>query len=429
MELDGCREEATPVKTPNWRIIVMLTVLAMLHAHGALAQPPAFERERSMGQPREGYVDPDSVRWEDGSATPEVLPDIPPGEFAPLEESSPFADAFDDRNFWYDAFGYYGDHGHQYYESDACSACGGNSCEFCGGAGWYTDAAVQMLRRGRAKRTTLTRGALTVDNDPVTGLNTVSFLPGPFFNTDAAEFDVQPGLRVTVGRYLGLDEKNRSHSIEGVFYGLQEWDTKASMQGELRQEFTTTDANGAVILIEAGQLVSDFALDLGGFNRADLHAFRYSSNFNTAELNYRIRWQYRPNRISPAKDGRWDKKRDTDWLPNFIIGLRYHNVDEDFAFLSRGIIAVNGIDMPISGDWTTSTQNNMIGPQIGGGLLRKTRRWEVGVDGKIGLLINSATLDGRIVVNDPVFPLDQFAPVTNPLSTAVPLSRWLAIYI
>ncbi len=401
------------MKTPIWRTIVTLTVLAMLHAHGAIAQPPAFERDRGYGQPGEGYVDPNSIHWEDGPSTPEELPSLPPGELAPIEEPSPFAEAFDDSNFWNDAFGYYGDRAHEYYEPGACSACGGGTCEFCG-AGWFANAEFMMLKRSRAKRTTLTRGALLVSTDTTTGIDSVSFLPGPFFNTDAAEFDVEPGMRITVGRYLGLDEKNRSHSIEGVYYGLQEWDTRSSKQGELRREFVTTDANGVPILIEAGQLVSDFALDLGGFNRADLHAFRYSSNFNSAELNYRIRWQHRPNRITPDKVGRWEKHRDTDWLPNVFVGLRYHHVGEDFAFLSRGIIGVNGVDMPISGDWTTSTRNDMIGPQIGGGLLRKTRRWEAGIDGKIGLLINSASLDGRIVVNDPVFPIERFAPVTNP---------------
>lgn len=402
------------MKMPNWRKPAMLTMLAVLCAQSVSAQRPAFERDQGLGQPSDGYVDPNSVQWEDRAAKPEMLQEISPGEIIAMEEEkSPFADAFDQRQFWYDAFGYYGTHSDEYFEPGMCTACGGGSCEFCG-AGWYTDVDFQMLKRNRAKRTTLTRGALFVLNDPQTGIDTVTFIPGPFFNTDATEFDAEPGARLTVGKFLGLDEKDRSHSVEAMYYGLQEWNTQSARQGEFRDEFVTTDANGAVILVEAGQLISDFPLDIGGFNRADLHAFTYSSNFHSAELNYRIRWQYRPHRLSPEIDGSWDKDQDTDWLPNFLVGLRYHHVDESFAFLSRGIIDVNGVSMPISGDWNVKTQNDLFGPQIGGGLTRKTRRWDFGVEGKLGLLINAATLDGRIVVNDPVFPLDRFPPVTNP---------------
>lgn len=428
MQLDGYREESTSVNMPIWRTILMLTVLAASYAQTTMAQPPAFERDQGPMMPQDGYVDPNSVQWDDRAVDAEEIPGTPPGEFTPMSESaSPFADAFDQRQFWYDAFGYYGDcHHEEYYEPGMCSACGGASCEFCGAA-WYTEVDFQMLRRNRAKRTTITRGALIVETNPNTGEDVVDFIPGPFFNTDATEFDAEPGMRLTIGRFLGVDDKDRSHSIEGVYYGLQEWETESAKQGETRDTFVTTDANGAVILVEAGQLVSDFPLDLGGFNRADLHAFRYSSNLHTAELNYRIRWQYRPKRLSPDECGAWDKHVDTDWLPNVFVGLRYHLIDEDFAFISRGVIDVNGVPNLISGDWTVKTQNDLIGPQIGGGITRKTRRWEFGLDGKIGLLINSSTLDGRIVVNDPVFPLDRFPPVTNPDNSFSLSSTQLAV--
>lgn len=402
------------MKMPIWQTIVMLTVLVGLGVRGAAAQPPVFERDQGLDAPQDGYVDPNSVQWEDQAAEPEMLQELPPGEITAIEEEkSPFADAFDQRQFWYDAFGYYGTHADEYFEPGMCAACGGGTCEFCG-AGWYTDVDFQMLKRNRAKRTTLTRGALTVETDPNTGEDVVDFIPGPFFNTDAAEFDAEPGARLTLGKFLGLDEKDRSHSVEAMYYGLQEWETQSAKQGETRDQFVTTDGNGAVILVEAGQLISDFPLDVGGFNRADLHAFTYSSNFHSAELNYNIRWLYRPHRLSPECDGRWDKEQDTAWLPNVFVGLRYHHIDESFAFLSRGLINVNGVGMPISGDWNVKTQNDLFGPQIGGGLSRKTRRWDFGVEGKMGLLINSATLDGSIMVSDPVFPLDRFPPVTNP---------------
>lgn len=426
MQLDGCREESAPVNMPVWRTILMLTVLAVPYAHTASAQPPAFERDQGLGQPQDGYVDPNSVQWDDRAAEPEMLPGPPPGEFTPMEEPSPFEDAFDQRQFWYDAFGYYDNCDNEYYEPGMCSACGGSSCEFCG-AGWYSGVDFMMLKRGRAKRTTITRGALVVETDPNTGIDVVDFIPGPFFNTDATEFDAEPGMRITIGKFLGVDDKDRSHSLEGMYYGLQEWETEANKQGETRDSFVTTDGNGAVILVEAGQLISDFPLDVGGFNRADLHAFRYSSNLHTAELNYRIRWQYRPKRLSPTECGAWDKHVDTDWLPNVFVGLRYHHIDENFAFISRGVIDVNGVPNLISGNWTTATQNDLFGPQIGGGLTRKTRRWEFGFDAKIGLLINSSTLDGRIVVNDPVFPLDRFPPVTNPDNSFSLSSTQLAV--
>ncbi len=385
----------------------------------AVAQPLPT-RDHGVPSATGEYVLPDSVQWQDRLAYQgeDTLPTPAEGEsVAPVPEMIPEPaeteeDPFAPENFWYDAFGYYGHHLSHDYEPPYCNACGGGLCAYCG-AEWYSDAQLMLLYRNRPHEESLTRGLLVVGTDPNTGLGTFAVTGGPFLSTDTADFDTEPGMRVKLGRFLGFDSKHRAHAIEAVYFGLHEWDVAASFAGTQRQTFLGTDRTGAIVQFDVGELISQFP-DIGGFNRADLHFYDYGSNLHNAELNYRISSKVDNSELTAAKDGRWTKDKSPKWLHSVLIGLRYVHIDEEFAFRSRGRIGVNGLFQDISGDWTTKSQNDLIGMHIGGEAYRRFRRFDVGISGKFGVMLNFAEIQGSIRVVDPVFPTDNFALTTDP---------------
>lgn len=166
------------------------------------------------------------------------------------------------------------------------------------------------------------------------------------------DFDWELGGRITIGRqYDCLD------GWEFTYMGPYEFDTS-----DQRIAGGTLQSR----LIPAGGFV---AADLSAFNNATFHRQEYESKLNSFELN-RKWWG-------------WD-------VMSLSLGLRYMQIDEDFTFTSRNVLAEEGA-------LVVDTDNALIGGQIGLEMLNpRTRRLSFGVRTKLGLFANISELGSGV---------------------------------
>ena len=76
---------------------------------------------------------------------------------------------------------------------------------------WYTNADFMVMRRSRPREQLLIGVDITAPNEL-------------FFNYGASA-GVEPGTRLTIGRFIGRDWENRDHSFEMTFLGINEYST------------------------------------------------------------------------------------------------------------------------------------------------------------------------------------------------------------
>jgi hypothetical protein len=187
-------------------------------------------------------------------------------------------------------------------------------------------------------------------------------------------------FRVTLGRYLARDYENRDYMTEVVFFGLGFW-----------------DAGGSVQSVADNFLMSSIDPFIGGFNGSNVQSYSYQSSFNSYELNYRVRLRLPRDRMVLRPDGQWVRELHPGHLASILFGLRFHDLDEDFHYTS-----VSTVPALRSGDLLIRTSNNMYGVQTGGELVWRDDRWSLGVKGKAGAYLNSATQVSELNVVDVV---------------------------
>jgi hypothetical protein len=217
-------------------------------------------------------------------------------------------------------------------------------------------------------------------------------------STDDMNMGSQPGLRFLVGRTIWADpcddrgcvakpnetpEVMRRLSIELGYLGMLH-------QHQVTNRITANPTT------PSGALVSRFVQNgnsgtyqpvLYPFDYATLNTLTYRSRFDSAELN--LRYSTQAGRRMPL---------------DVLAGVRYMKVQENFDFFA----ANTGPTLPgltnasPTGLYSTRTDNDMIGLQIGGDLsYRLTNGWSLMGRGRGGLLINSASqrsnLNGTLV--------------------------------
>lgn len=161
------------------------------------------------------------------------------------------------------------------------------------------------------------------------------------FDYDLGEY----GGRVTAGRLFDCH-----NGVEAVYTGPFKWQRSSDVSsagGTLRSNFVPS---------------GDYdTTSINTFNNANRHVQTYEAKFNSYEVN-RTWWT-------------WD-------VLQTLIGLRYVNYEEDYAISS----ARNGVG---TGLFQSSVNNNAVGLQIGGQLIRPASlRVNYGVRGKAGVLAN-----------------------------------------
>ncbi len=187
--------------------------------------------------------------------------------------------------------------------------------------------------------------------------------------------------RLTYGRILGRDKKNRDHSVEFTFLGFGNWNSAGSL---------TSYATGNGLITR-----QDPTHSIPGFNGSHIQSYDYKSAFNSYELNYRVRQRLGRDRLELASDGTWVRKVTPMPTPSFFGGLRVVTLNEHFNYDSLGIVASQ-----IYGHYDIQTTNFLIGPQAGLDVMYQHARWRVGARAKAGPYVNTSTQRSQVVAYD-----------------------------
>lgn len=257
-----------------------------------------------------------------------------------------------------------------------CSAC----CEVCGGGAnclptWYTVQEVRVLGRS------LPEDRLISSEMTITGAGTTL---EPALGSRSVPLDVSAGYAVTLGRYLGRDAENRDRFLEFTYWGLNDWNNSIQANGT-----RFTDSTSFAVPVTFGSLFTPFApttavydSSVGGFNRADTHTLQYQSDIDNFEVNLRFRPRGRPDRLVLRPDGSWRRECQPGWQWAYLVGLRVTTVDESFSLHSEGDIFYNSLSHNVSGDYTSRTQNDLIGLQVGFEAMQRQCKYSSGRSGK-----------------------------------------------
>ncbi len=189
-----------------------------------------------------------------------------------------------------------------------------------------------------------------------------------------------PMVRVTSGLFLGRDAKNRDHSLEFQYMGPGNWHNSGGL--------TSLAPNGMFSLLDPAQSTA-------GFNAAHFYTYRYESNFNSYEINYRVRSRLGRDRMELARDGSWVRKCAPLPTPSFFVGIRNVVINERFH------MAAIGFDSAMyNANYDVTSQNNLLGFQAGGDLMWTNCNWRAGFRGKAGPYINTTGQTSRVVIVD-----------------------------
>ena len=236
---------------------------------------------------------------------------------------------------------------------------------------WYAEqSVVYMIRNVNVKN------EITLATDLSS-----SVLPQDFAHLDIApEMGYQPGLRSTVGRYLGRDPLNRDHALEFTFLGLTHWQDAASLTARF-----------------PGSIVSNLdptrgQAGLPAFNASNFQAYAATSSFNSYELNYRINRRLPRDQMVYSRDSNWVRRANRSPLPSIFAGLRVVSIAETLKYTAESATA-NGL-------YDIATHNNLVGPQIGADWYVEHYEWRLGGRIKAGSLVNWSNQSTRVRILD-----------------------------
>ncbi len=247
---------------------------------------------------------------------------------------------------------------------------------------WFTQTEATLVFRSTAPRQILS-------DVPLLFLG--SGTPQTFFSdamtTESDGFGYEPGMRVTVGKYLGRDDKNRDRTLEFTFWGLNEWTSQYGVVAINPNEFSL--------------LRTPLDRGIGAYNFATAHQMAYESNLNSFEMNAKISRRLGRDRMVLKPDGRWERQCDPGRTPTFLAGFRAITIDEEFSFDAQRTGFVGDPDLPNAfGTYDIDAQNRLFGLQLGAELIQQHCNWSFGVRGKLGGYANFVDQTTQVRVSD-----------------------------
>jgi len=208
-----------------------------------------------------------------------------------------------------------------------------------------------------------------------------------------------PGARLTLGKYVGRDSKNRDHAVEFTFFGLNDWSTDRGIVAR---------GNGG-IFTELDPLLS-----APGFVGSDSQRYFYRSSFNSYEANLKIMRRLGRDRMTLTREGNWVRTCAPGPLSSFIAGLRVITTNERFGYFGQGTSFFGTVRQ---GSYLVSTNNSLVGPQMGADIVFQNCNWRAGIRGKTGAFLNFADQQSVVVQTGPNSPADR-----NETASRTPLS-------
>jgi hypothetical protein len=180
-------------------------------------------------------------------------------------------------------------------------------------------------------------------------------LPTDSLYSDDELFQLEPGLRLELGRRLGDNT-----AIDAVYWGLNQWSVGRNIYG---------DPIGDSVLAFSPWTQTDAII--GGFN--NYLGYTYKSQVNNFEINERIQFTEH------------DPYHSLAWL----WGFRYFQLSDNFT--------LSGSDLD-TGDYENinwKTQNELVGMQAGLQWTRGWDRFQIVTEGKAGLYANFYSQKGN----------------------------------
>lgn len=248
---------------------------------------------------------------------------------------------------------------------------------------WYTQQEMAMMVKSEPRSVPLSFDGFRV------------------FTTTADRQGYELGTRLTLGRILGRDRANRDHAVEFTYQGLFDWESRASFSSNDSVSLLGVRFNGVLGLGVLDQF--DGANNIVFSEDSLSSRFVYRSQLDNFEMNLRIRSRPVRDRMIMQPDGTWERHETPSMLISFFGGLRYMQLDETFLYSSVGTAFGTAIGVPAaspiatSGAYNVSTQNHMVGLQLGAESIEQHACWHWGLRGRVGGLINFADRESSIV--------------------------------
>tara|TARA_Y100001933_G_scaffold232059_2_gene250445 strand:+ start:41017 stop:42561 length:1545 start_codon:yes stop_codon:yes gene_type:complete len=256
---------------------------------------------------------------------------------------------------------------------------------------WYVNATAEGIWRSSGKPKVLAKDLSGLD--AIGGIPVLD-VPIRQITTRHKGFRFEPGLGLTLGRFLGRDYFNRDASVEFGFLGLLDWQTNLRLVSASDNELFTAlnldgpggSSTGRITI--GGSLVPLGLTLIPGFDAVNLQEFEYSSDFNSFEVNVRLSHRPGRDRMVAMPDGTWSRQLNSGGVPSFFAGMRYIGIKERLLWLSQGNLS--------RGTYDVETGNKLFGLQFGGNYTWETKSWSAGVMGKAGAYVNFANLNRNI---------------------------------
>ncbi len=270
-----------------------------------------------------------------------------------------------------------------------------SSSDWYRNGGWYVNATAEGIWRSSGKPKVLAKDLSGV----VVNTTGTPILDQPInqITTRHKGFRFEPGLGLTIGRFLGRDYFNRDASVEFGFLGLFDWRTDLLLaSADENQLFTALNLDGpggsrAGQIVFGGSPVPLGTVLIPGFDAVDQQEFDYSSTFNSFEVNIRLSHRPGRDRMVAMPDGTWSRQLTEGGVPSFFAGMRYIGIKEKLLWLSRQTNDAN-----VQGRYNVETGNKLFGLQFGGDYQWVTKNWSAGVVGKAGAYLNFANMQRQI---------------------------------
>jgi hypothetical protein len=194
----------------------------------------------------------------------------------------------------------------------------------------------------------------------------------------------QPGedtsVRVTLGRFIHRDLKNRDHTAEFTVFGGGDWAQTPVLDSQdpfgLFVPFTIAGGNRT-------------------FDSSSRQSVTYSSHYSSFEFNYRVKQRMGRDQMVMEPNGSWHRTANSGISRNFLVGLRMLEMRDIFDWRAEDI-EVAGDD----GSYVIRTDNDLFGFQTGAGFDYETARWSLGLNGKGGVYINDVLCRSTLEFTD-----------------------------
>lgn len=241
---------------------------------------------------------------------------------------------------------------------------------------WYTEVDAVITNRK------WNRDPIVLIQQPVGNSSSIIQPNSLIFNQLLAQ-GAKPGAeatpRLTLGRFLFRDHRNRDHAAEFTIYGGGQWTQEAQLDANPNNNL------GSTVLLVPGELSKGNT----SFSGAASSKFRYDSRFNSFELNYHVKDRMGRDHMELEPTGHWVRRAGPSVSRTFLAGLRFFDLNEDFGWTASDIDTDGDSNTPgQEGSMSIETDNDMLGTQVGFGWNYETARWSGGVHAKGGMFVN-----------------------------------------